>query len=58
MNGVPRPGFAAEDCTPFTGDSIAHTVAWKGGDLGALAGQWVRLRFVMKDADVFALQFQ
>lgn len=56
--GRPRPGFALEDCTPITGDSVAQSVSWKGGDLGALAGQPVRLRFVLKDADLFALQFQ
>ncbi|MDQ3622175.1 MAG: hypothetical protein M3463_06770 [Verrucomicrobiota bacterium] len=57
-NGRPLPGFAAEDCTPITGDSVAHTVVWNGGDLCALAGQPVRLHFVLKDADLFALQFQ
>ncbi len=28
------------------------------GDLGALAGQPVRLRFVMRDADVYAFRFR
>jgi len=33
-------------------------VRWKqGADVGALAGKAVRLRFVMKDADLFALRF-
>ena len=57
-DGKPRAGFTLDDCPPIFGDSIERTVTWKtGGDVGGLAGQPVRLRFVMKDADVFALQF-
>lgn len=53
------PGFALADCEPLYGDEIAGAVKWTGGpDLGALAGQPVRLRFVMMDADVYSLQFQ
>jgi len=34
-------------------------VVWKkGADVGRLAGRPVRLRFVMKDADLFALRFR
>jgi len=34
-------------------------VNWKnGGDVGAIAGKPVRLRFELKDADVFAYQFR
>jgi len=34
-------------------------VAWRAGpDVSRLAGQPVRLRFVMKDADLFAIQFR
>ena len=33
-------------------------MAWKhGANVSGLAGQSVRLRFVMKDADVYALRF-
>jgi hypothetical protein len=55
--GKPLPGFALADCTPITGDFINHTVTWKGRSLAALAGKPVRLRFVMQQADLFALQF-
>jgi hypothetical protein len=52
------PGFALTDCEEIVGDSIARTVAWKGSsEVSRLAGKPVRLRFVMKDADVFAVQF-
>jgi len=56
--GQPLPGFAAADCREILGNRIEWPVAWKSGDdVGKLAGQAVRLRFVMKDADVYALQF-
>ncbi len=57
--GKPIPGFALRDCPEIYGDEIEHTGSWKGGsDVGALAGKPVRLRFVMKDADVYAMQFK
>jgi len=56
--GKPITGFAAEDCIEIWGDEIARTVAWKGGtDVSKLAGRPVRLRFVMKDADIYAFRF-
>ncbi len=40
------------------GDEIDGEIRWEAGaDLGNLAGQPVRLRFVLKDADVYAFQF-
>ncbi len=39
--------------------AIEEVVKWKtGSDVSALAGQTVRLRFVMKDADLYALRFR
>lgn len=41
------------------GDDIEHAVIWRPSvDLGALAGRPVRLRFTLKDADLFALRFR
>jgi hypothetical protein len=57
--GVPLPGYTAADAGQLVGDAIELTARWKGGsDLGALAGTPVRLRFVIKDADLFALRFR
>jgi len=57
--GTPIPGYTLDDCPEIIGDEIARTVAWTHGpDLSRLAGQAVRLRFVMKDADLFAIQFR
>lgn len=57
--GEPIPGYALDDCPEIIGDEIERIVTWKQGpDVSRLAGQLVRLRFVMKDADLFALQFR
>lgn len=47
-----------EGCPEITGHRINHIVSWKqGADVSALAGKPVRLRFVLKDADLYSLQF-
>jgi len=56
-DGTPIPGFALADCEELIGNEIERAVAFSGGDLAGLAGAPVRLRFVMKDADLFALRF-
>jgi len=57
--GKPLPGLALDDCVPITGDFIEHIAAWQSGpDLSRIAGQPVRLRLVLKDADLFAMRFQ
>ncbi len=58
ISGKPVPGFALGECVEILGNDIERAVRWKsGGDVSRLAGQAVRLRFVMKDADLFALRF-
>lgn len=57
-DGKPVEGFSLADCPEMIGDRIEHTVRWKSGaDLGALAGQPIRLRFALRDADLYSLQF-
>ena len=57
--GWPIPGYGLEDCAVIVGDEIARTVHWtQGSDVRALAGKPIRLRFVMMEADLFALQFR
>lgn len=57
--GAPVPGFALEDAETLYGDSIARAFKWKGDpDLSKLAGQPVRLRMVLQEADVFSFQFK
>jgi hypothetical protein len=56
--GKPVPGFALDDCPPVFGDAIERTIVWKsGGDVGQLAGKAVRLRFVLRDADLYSFRF-
>jgi hypothetical protein len=55
--GKPVPGFALDDCTEIIGDELDRPVAWEGGSLDALAGKPFRLRFEMKDADLYSIKF-
>jgi hypothetical protein len=57
--GRPLPGRALADAMELVGDDIERVASWKtGSDLSPWAGQAVKLRFVMKDADVYSLRFQ
>jgi hypothetical protein len=57
--GKPIPGFALADGKALSGDAIEATAAWTGGsDLGTLAGQAVRLRLELQDADVYSIRFR
>ena len=57
-SGNPLSGFALDDCIESIGDSVQQTVRWKSGhDVGRMAGQPVRLRFALKDADLYSFQF-
>jgi len=55
----PLPGFTLADCAEHFGDSIDRTVSWKSGnDVSSLAGKTIRLRLVLRDADLYAIQFR
>lgn len=57
-DGTPHPGFSLADSEVLFGNEIAHTVRWRGGsDVSALAGQPVRLRVRLQDADLYSLRF-
>ncbi|MHB8864240.1 MAG: glycoside hydrolase family protein [Pirellulaceae bacterium] len=58
-DGQPIEGYALDDCPAIFGDRLAKIVRWKarGGDVRELAGQPVRLRFVLHDADLYSFQF-
>jgi hypothetical protein len=58
-NGQPIPGFELADCEPIFGDTLERTVTWSSeADLGKLSGKPVRLRFVLRDADLYSFRFQ
>jgi len=52
-------GYALSDCRPLNADAVRHTVRWSGGAaLGTLSRQPVRLRFVLKNAKLYAFGFK
>jgi len=58
-DGEPIPGFTLMESVPIVGDSIEQAFKWKfKADLGVLAGKPVRIRFVMKDADLYSIRFR
>ena len=57
-DGHALPGFGVDDFPEKFGDEIDGKVSWNGGgDVSALAGKPVRLRFVLKDANIYAFKF-
>jgi len=48
------PGWSRAECTVVTGDHLRAEVRWPGRDLAELAGQRVRLRFHLADADLYS----
>ncbi len=58
-DGVPVPEFALDDCPPIYGDEIDRSVTWRAGaDLSSIAGKPVRLRFLLKECDLYSFRFQ
>lgn len=56
--GRPIPGYTLDDCREIIGDRLDHPVSWRGGSTLALdARKAIRIRFVLRDADLFALRF-
>ena len=59
QEGAALSGYTLEACPPIYGDAIEEVVSWKGGsDLSKLAGKPIRLKFVLKDADLYSMRFQ
>jgi len=59
VEGKPIPGFMVDECIEIVGDQIERVVQWKAGaDVSSLSARPVRLRFAMKDADLYSLRFR
>jgi hypothetical protein len=61
--GIPIPGYELENFVPLWGDQIEHPVVWSanptwGSSLKKLEGIPVRLRVVLRDADLYSMQFR
>jgi len=58
-NGKALPGYTLKDSPQIFGDAIERTVSWVNGkDLSSLAGKPVKLRFVLKDTDLYSFKFK
>ena len=56
--GNPIPGYSLQDSPVLFSDSVEQAVAWKDAkDLRSLSGTTVRLRILLKDSDLYAIQF-
>ncbi len=56
--GKPIPGYSIDEAVEMIGNEIERAARWKAGDeVSSLVGRTVRLRFAMKDADLYAIQF-
>jgi len=59
IGGNKIKGFELENSKELIGNEIEKTVSWKENpDLKILNNKAVRLRFVMKDADLYSIKFQ
>ncbi|MDQ1256133.1 MAG: hypothetical protein QG656_729 [Candidatus Hydrogenedentes bacterium] len=57
--GQPLAGFTQAEADEIVGDQIERTVTWQGkSDVSALAGTPIRLRFILKDADLYSIRFR
>jgi hypothetical protein len=58
QDGNPIAGRDLEDCPEIYGDEIDHVVHWNtGAHVNARPGTPVRIRFVLRDADLHAFMF-
>ncbi|MCO8121336.1 hypothetical protein NHH03_06275 [Stieleria sp. TO1_6] len=57
-SGKPIPGFALSAAIEQIGNETQRVVTWKhGSDVSPLSGKPIRLRVVIKDADLYSFQF-
>ncbi len=52
----PVSGYDYADCTPFSGDSVAHGVTWGERSLAALTGRVIRLEIALRKADLYTVR--
>ncbi len=58
QEGLPLPGFSLDDGVELLGDDLERTVRWRSGaNMASLSGRFVRIRFDLVDADLFAFRF-
>lgn len=57
VDGAPLPGFQLADCAEIIGDELEREVAWKQADVSHLGTRSVRIRFALRDADLYSFRF-
>lgn len=50
-------GFSFDDCHERVGDEISAFIEWQGGSLKSISGLPVRLRFSLREADIYSFRF-
>lgn len=59
MDGKPIKGYEFENSNELIGNEIEKVVTWNGKlDLKEIANKPIKLRFVMKDADLYSIRFK
>ena len=58
VEGKVLAGYSLDDCQELIGDRVDQIVRWQAGeDIGALSSNPVRVRFVMRDSDLYSMKF-
>ncbi len=58
-DGTPIPGFSLAEAIEYYGDSTEQEISWAdGSDVSSLSGKAVRIRFVLKDGDLYSYRFR
>jgi len=47
-------GFSRSECLPVRGDRLNAELKWKRAEVSLLAGKTVRLRFILRNASLYA----
>lgn len=57
-DGTPLPEFSLENCDLIFGDHVERAVSWNARtELKPLAGTPLKIRFELRDADLYSIQF-
>ena len=49
-------GFTVDDCDMFTGDDVSHVFSWNGNTQVNMVPGYVRVSFVLKDAELYSFR--
>ena len=57
LNNRPIGNSSLDRCDPFTGDDTGHAVTWAGNPGVPGSGEWRKLAFYLRDAEIFSFRF-